>query len=145
MLEISDHGNEDAPSFYLLTDSEESAAFSVINFDWLKSLSHLFNLVFHLVDIHLGPFEFHVVIKSVLTFFDVFPQFFHPSDFNINGVKNLSTACSLAFGKFKHLFIVAEFVKPITELFDIFFSCFDVLETSLNAGIIEIECFSLKS
>jgi hypothetical protein len=73
MLKISDHRHEYAPSFNLLADADESTALSVVNFDRLKSLSHLFNLIFHLIDVHLIPFQFHIIIEPVLAFSDMLP------------------------------------------------------------------------
>jgi hypothetical protein len=73
MLKISDHGDKDAPSFDFLADTKESTALPVINLDGLKSLSHFLDLIFHFIDIHLGPLEFHIIVKSILTFLDMLP------------------------------------------------------------------------
>jgi hypothetical protein len=73
VLEISDHGDEDAPSLDFLTDTKESAALSVIDLDRLQSLSHFFDLILHLIYVHLSPFELHVIRETFLTFFYVLP------------------------------------------------------------------------
>lgn len=73
VLKVSNHRNENSPSLNLFADSKECAALPVIDFKGLESLSHLFDLVLHLIYIHLGPLEFHVYIEPVLTLFYVFP------------------------------------------------------------------------
>lgn len=142
MLEIGDHWNENTPSFDFLTNTQKCAAFSVIDFEWLKTLSHFFNLIFHLINIHLCPFQLHIIIKSVLTFFNVLPQFFHPSNFNINGINDLCTTCCLAFSEFEHFFIVTEFIKSRTKFFVILLCCLNVFKACLNSCFIEVERFS---
>jgi hypothetical protein len=73
MLEIRDHWDEDTPSFNFLADTHERIAFTISNFDWLKSSPHLFNLVLDLSQVNLSPLEFEIVIESVLTLLDVLP------------------------------------------------------------------------
>lgn len=122
MFKISNHGDKNGPSFDLFADAQEGTTFSVIDFDRLKSLSHFFNLIFHLINIHLSPFQLHIIIESILTFFNMFPEFFHPSNLNFNCINNFSTASSLTFREFKHFLIITELVELLPKLFHILFS-----------------------
>lgn len=139
VLEISDHGYEDTPSLDLLTDTEESAAFSIIDFDWLEALSHLLDFIFHFIDVHLSPLELHVIIESVLALFNVFPQLFHPTNFYVNGINNFGTSRSFALNELEHSFIVSELLEPLPELFCVFFSRLNAFETGLNTGVIKVK------
>lgn len=110
MLQITNHWNENAPPFNILTDSEEGVALSISNLDGLKSLSHLFNFIFHFIDIHLRPFEFKIIIESVLAFLNMMPQLLHPSNLNLNCFNDFLTSVCFTLGEFEHLFIVNELI-----------------------------------
>jgi hypothetical protein len=139
VLKVSDHGNEDTPSLDFLTDTEEGAAFSVIDLDGLQTLSHLLDLIFHFINIHLSPLELHVIRESFLAFFDVLPQLFHPSNFDIDCVYELGTSCGLAFDKFEHCFIVPKLIEFFSQVFDVFLCHLNALETGFNAVVVKVK------
>lgn len=142
MLEISNHRNKNTPSFDILTDTQKCTAFSIIDLNRLETLSHFLDFIFHLIDIHLSPFQLHVIIKSVLTLFDVLPQLFHPSNFNFDGINDFCTTCSLAFRELEHFFIITEFFKLGTKFLIVFLCSLNILETCFNSCLIEVERFT---
>ena len=75
MFHIADERNKYTPSFNIVRNSQESIAFSVLHLDRIKPNPHLLDLIFHLPQIHLIPLELQVIIKPILTFLDVLPQF----------------------------------------------------------------------
>lgn len=145
VLEIRDHGDEDSPTFNILTDTNKSVTFTICDLDGLESCSHLFDFVLHFSEIHLGPLELEIVVESILTFFDMLPQFLHPSDFDLDCLDDLGTAVGLAFREFEHFFIIDEFIEGFLFGLNDFLEFSDSLEASFNSSIIIIERFSLQA
>ena len=144
MFHIADEGDKDTPSLDFIRNADEGVTLSVLDFDGIQASSHLFDLVLHLTKIHLTPFQFHVIVISVLAFFDMLPQFQHPADFNFNCFYDFLAAVGLTFREFKHLFIVNKFCQFFLFYFNILFVFLYFLEAAFNSCVEEIEFFSLE-
>ena len=108
VLEIGDHGSEDAPTFDLFTDSGKGVALPVCNFDGLKAGPHFLYLVLHLSQIHLRPLELEIVVEPVLAFLYVLPQLLHPPHLYLDGLDDLLPTRCFALLEFEHFLIVYE-------------------------------------
>ena len=144
MLHVADERNKNTPSFDVVSDAEESVAFSILNLDRVQSSSHLFDFIFHLSQIHLTPFELQIVIESVLALFDVLPKLQHPSDLSINSFNYFLTAVGFTLLEFEHFFIINELFQLLLLFFHTFLVFFNFFETAFNSSIIVIEFFSLQ-
>jgi len=144
VFKVGDHGDEDTPSLDFLTDTEESITSSISNLDGLQSSSHLFDLILHLSDIHVSPFQFQIVVESIVAFLDVLPKFKHPSDLNLDIFDDLIAACSLALREFEHLLVINELVQGLLFTLDALLVLGDSLEAALYTSVVVIEAFFLK-
>lgn len=144
VLKVSYHGDENTPSFYFFTYTKKRVTLSVVDFNRNKSLSHFFNLILHLVDIHLRPLELHVVIEPILTLFYVLPQLFHPSDLHFDCIYDFGTSWSLTFGEFEHRLIISEFIESTSEFFNVLFGRLYALGAGLNSSFVEVKRLSFE-
>jgi hypothetical protein len=145
VLEVTYHRYENTPTLYVLTNSQESVAFTICNLYRLKASTHLLYLILHLCQIHLSPFQLEILIKANVAFLNVLPEFLHPSNLNFNCINNLCASVGLTFGELEHFLVVNVFIKLYFLIIDYFFELLNTFETILNPSNIAVETLSFKS
>lgn len=144
VLQVSDHRDEDRPTLDFFRDPQESVAFPVCDFDRLQSSSHFFDFILHFSEVHFSPVEFEIVIEPVLAFLDMDPQFFHPSDLDVDVLDDFLAAVGFAFLELEHLLVVNILGQPSLILFHLFLVVRNTSESTLHSSVIGVEELSLQ-